>query len=78
MVKYLALKEIVLTAPKFAADRTYVYKYETLLLGGLPEEGLAKAGLKISSKVHISAIADNMCILKVRILQQNLFFLLFS
>uniref|UniRef100_A0A671V4W3 Vitellogenin domain-containing protein n=1 Tax=Sparus aurata TaxID=8175 RepID=A0A671V4W3_SPAAU len=49
----------------FAAGRTYVYKYETLLLGGLPEEGLAKAGLKISSKVHISAAAENIYLLKL-------------
>uniref|UniRef100_A0A671V3G6 Vitellogenin-1-like n=1 Tax=Sparus aurata TaxID=8175 RepID=A0A671V3G6_SPAAU len=55
----------VLTAPEFAAGRTYVYKYETLLLGGLPEEGLAKAGLKISSKVHISAAAENIYLLKL-------------
>ncbi|KAM8746385.1 vitellogenin-1-like [Acanthopagrus schlegelii] len=52
-------------APEFAAGRTYVYKYETLLLGGLPEEGLAKAGLKISSKVHISAEAENLYLLKL-------------
>nr|BAE43870.1 vitellogenin [Pagrus major] len=52
-------------APEFAAGRTYVYKYETLLLGGLPEEGLAKAGLKISSKVLISATAENTYMLKL-------------
>lgn len=38
-----------------------------MLLGGLPEEGLAKAGLKISSKVHISAAAENIYLLKVKI-----------
>lgn len=47
--------------------KTYVYKYETLLLGGLPEEGLAKAGLKVSSKVLISATAANTLVLKVNI-----------
>ncbi|XP_034035049.1 vitellogenin-1-like [Thalassophryne amazonica] len=40
--------------PGFPLDKTYVYKYEAVLLGGLPEEGLAKAGLNISSKVHIT------------------------
>ena len=55
------------TAPEFAAGKTYVYKYETLLLGGLPEEGLAKAGLKVSSKVLISAAAENIYMMKVKI-----------
>ncbi|KAK2835459.1 hypothetical protein Q5P01_015943 [Channa striata] len=51
--------------PDFAAGKTYVYKYEALLLGGLPEEGLAKAGLKVSSKVLISAAAQNIYMLKL-------------
>uniref|UniRef100_A0A3Q1JK95 Vitellogenin domain-containing protein n=1 Tax=Anabas testudineus TaxID=64144 RepID=A0A3Q1JK95_ANATE len=53
------------TAPEFAAGKAYVYKYEALLLGGLPEEGVAKAGLKISSKVLISAAAQNVYMLKL-------------
>lgn len=57
----------MLTAPDFAAGKTYVYKYEALLLGGLPEEGLARAGLKVSSKVLISAAAQNIYMLKVNI-----------
>ncbi|XP_018528706.1 vitellogenin-like isoform X2 [Lates calcarifer] len=52
-------------APDFAAGKTYVYKYEALLLGGLPEEGLARAGLKVSSKVLISAAAQNTYMLKL-------------
>ncbi|KAM7387895.1 hypothetical protein PAMP_024106 [Pampus punctatissimus] len=60
-----SLSEIVLIAPNFGADKTYVYKYEALLLGGLPEEGLAKAGLKITSKVLISATAQNVYMLKL-------------
>ncbi|XP_070764345.1 vitellogenin-1-like [Enoplosus armatus] len=52
-------------APDFVAGKTYVYKYEALLLGGLPEEGLAKAGLKVSSKVLISAAAQNIYMLKL-------------
>lgn len=65
--EYFSLRKIVHTAPEFAAGKTYVYKYETLLLGGLPEEGLAKAGIKVSSKVLISATAENVYILKVKI-----------
>ncbi|XP_019735914.1 vitellogenin-1-like isoform X2 [Hippocampus comes] len=52
-------------APDFAAGKTYVYKYETWLLGGLPEEGLGRAGLKVRSKVLISAIEHNMLMLKL-------------
>uniref|UniRef100_A0A674F5R8 Vitellogenin n=1 Tax=Salmo trutta TaxID=8032 RepID=A0A674F5R8_SALTR len=56
---------LALVAPEFAASKTYVYKYEALLLGGLPEEGLARAGVKIISKVLISAVADNTYLLKL-------------
>uniref|UniRef100_A0A4W6F771 Uncharacterized protein n=1 Tax=Lates calcarifer TaxID=8187 RepID=A0A4W6F771_LATCA len=56
---------LALVAPDFAAGKTYVYKYEALLLGGLPEEGLARAGLKVSSKVLISAAAQNTYMLKL-------------
>ncbi|XP_033937400.1 vitellogenin-1-like isoform X2 [Pseudochaenichthys georgianus] len=52
-------------APDFAAGNTYVYKYETLLLGGLPDQGLARAGLKMSSKVLISATGQNTFMLKL-------------
>ncbi|XP_046713433.1 vitellogenin-like isoform X1 [Silurus meridionalis] len=52
--------------PEFAAGKTYVYKYEGLLLGGLPQEGLAKAGVKVSSKVLISAVAQNSLLLKLQ------------
>lgn len=58
---------IVLTAPDFAAGKTFVYKYEALLLGGLPEQGLARAGLKVSSKVLINAAEQNIYMLKVKI-----------
>lgn len=51
-------------APYFISDRTYVYSYEARLLGGLPEEGLARAGLQIRSKVLIRKVNDDF-ILKV-------------
>lgn len=44
-----------------------MYKYEGLLLGGLPQEGLAKAGVKVSSKVLISAVAQNTFLMKVNL-----------
>ena len=56
----------MLTAPEFAPGKTYVYKYEAFLLGGLPEEGMARAGLNIVTKVLISAMAPNVYLLKVK------------
>lgn len=35
-------------------------------MGGLPEEGLARSGVKLLSKVWISAEAENSYTLKVR------------
>ncbi|XP_056132378.1 vitellogenin-like isoform X2 [Lampris incognitus] len=52
-------------APNFATSKTYVYKYEAVLLGGLPEEGLARAGVKVRTKVLISAFAHNNFLLKL-------------
>lgn len=46
------------SAPYFASDNTYVYSYEARILGGLPEEGLARAGLKIRCKVLIRKAND--------------------
>ncbi|KAG9350902.1 hypothetical protein JZ751_024791, partial [Albula glossodonta] len=56
---------VLVTAPEFAASKTYVYKYEAVLLGGLPEAGLARAGVKVFSKVLISAVAPNTFLLKL-------------
>lgn len=57
-----------IAAPEFAAGRTHVYKYEALLMGGLPEEGLARAGVKVRSKVLIGPAAADVFILKVETL----------
>lgn len=51
----------------FEAGKTYVYKYEALLLAGLLEKGSARAGLNISSKVSINAIDQNTYFIKVKI-----------
>ncbi|KAJ8010917.1 hypothetical protein DPEC_G00080130 [Dallia pectoralis] len=61
----LVASQHVNLAPEFAAGKTHVYKYEALILGGLPEEGLARAGVKIISKVLISAVADKTYLLKL-------------
>ncbi|XP_061152871.1 vitellogenin 2 [Syngnathus typhle] len=55
----------VKVAPEFAVGKTYSYNYEAILLGGLPEEGLARAGSKIRTKVLISPLSANNFILKL-------------
>ncbi|XP_058616428.1 vitellogenin-like [Onychostoma macrolepis] len=52
--------------PVFAPAKTYVYKYEALLLGGLPQEGLARAGIKVNSKVHLTAMTENTFLMKLK------------
>uniref|UniRef100_A0A8D0AQ40 Vitellogenin-2-like n=1 Tax=Sander lucioperca TaxID=283035 RepID=A0A8D0AQ40_SANLU len=54
-----------LPAPEFATGKTYVYKYEAFVMGGLPEDGLARAGVKVISKVLISAAAADTFVLKL-------------
>ncbi|KAF6714692.1 Vitellogenin-2 [Oryzias melastigma] len=56
---------LALVAPEFSPGKTYEYKYEAHLLGGLPEEGLARAGVKIESRVWISPIAPDTFIMKL-------------
>uniref|UniRef100_A0AAQ6AJD0 Phosvitin n=1 Tax=Amphiprion ocellaris TaxID=80972 RepID=A0AAQ6AJD0_AMPOC len=38
--------------------KTYEYQYEAVVMGGLPEKGLARAGVKVRSKVQIGAEAQ--------------------
>uniref|UniRef100_A0A8D0ARZ0 Phosvitin n=1 Tax=Sander lucioperca TaxID=283035 RepID=A0A8D0ARZ0_SANLU len=55
----------IIAAPEFATGKTYVYKYEAFVMGGLPEDGLARAGVKVISKVLISAAAADTFVLKL-------------
>ncbi|KAM6938693.1 vitellogenin-2-like [Lycodopsis pacificus] len=54
-----------LAAPEFASGKTYAYKYEAFVMGGLPEDGLARAGVKVRSKVMICAEAAGTFMLKL-------------
>ncbi|KAG8003720.1 Vitellogenin-2, partial [Nibea albiflora] len=56
---------LIIAAPEFVTGKTYVYNYEAVLLGGLPEEGLGRAGVKIRSKVLLSAVAADTFLLKL-------------
>uniref|UniRef100_A0AAQ5XUS7 Phosvitin n=1 Tax=Amphiprion ocellaris TaxID=80972 RepID=A0AAQ5XUS7_AMPOC len=57
--KYNAIKfTSVVAAPQFEPGKTYEYQYEAVVMGGLPEKGLARAGVKVRSKVQIGAEAQ--------------------
>lgn len=60
-------------APDFPYDTTCIYEYEAKLLGGLPEPGLARAGLKIHSKVLIIRKANDSIVLKVKTILKHLY-----
>ncbi|XP_038649652.1 vitellogenin-like isoform X2 [Scyliorhinus canicula] len=51
--------------PSFSHGKTYVYQYEGVILTGLPENGLAKGGLKITSKVQIGSVGQRKHLLKI-------------
>ncbi|XP_069795472.1 vitellogenin-like [Narcine bancroftii] len=51
--------------PVFGQKKTYLYQYEGVVLTGLPDDGLAKGGLKITSKVQISSMGQKNHLLKV-------------
>uniref|UniRef100_A0A3P8S3T2 Uncharacterized protein n=1 Tax=Amphiprion percula TaxID=161767 RepID=A0A3P8S3T2_AMPPE len=49
---------VAFVAPQFEPGKTYEYQYEAVVMGGLPEKGLARAGVKVRSKVQIGAEAQ--------------------
>uniref|UniRef100_A0A8C0V760 Vitellogenin-1-like n=1 Tax=Cyanistes caeruleus TaxID=156563 RepID=A0A8C0V760_CYACU len=56
---------LTLVEPDFSESKVYTYDYETTLLSGLPEKGLARAGIRIKSKVEISGIGPKLCLIRI-------------
>uniref|UniRef100_A0A8C6JCQ0 Uncharacterized protein n=1 Tax=Melopsittacus undulatus TaxID=13146 RepID=A0A8C6JCQ0_MELUD len=58
---------LVLTVvePDFSENKVYSFNYESILLSGLPEKGLARAGIRIKSKVEISGIGPKLCLIRI-------------
>ncbi|NXD90128.1 VIT2 protein, partial [Chaetorhynchus papuensis] len=54
------------TDPGFSSRKSYLYSYEGWVLNGLQEENLAKAGVRLSSKLEISGLSENIYLLKIR------------
>ncbi|NWW52301.1 VIT1 protein, partial [Pedionomus torquatus] len=51
--------------PDFSENKVYIYDYESVLLNGLPEKGLARAGIRMKSKVEISGIGPKLCLIRI-------------
>ncbi|NXE20305.1 VIT1 protein, partial [Ardeotis kori] len=51
--------------PDFSENKVYTFDYESVLLSGLPEKGLARAGIRIKSKVEISGIGPKLCLIRI-------------
>ncbi|NWY52270.1 VIT1 protein, partial [Chionis minor] len=51
--------------PNFSENKVYTFNYESVLLSGLPEKGLARAGIRIKSKVEISGIGPKLCLIRI-------------
>uniref|UniRef100_A0A8C5IMK1 VIT1 protein n=1 Tax=Junco hyemalis TaxID=40217 RepID=A0A8C5IMK1_JUNHY len=56
---------LTLVEPDFSENKVYTFDYETTLLSGLPEKGLARAGIRIKSKVEISGIGPKLCLIRI-------------
>uniref|UniRef100_A0A663E0W9 Uncharacterized protein n=1 Tax=Aquila chrysaetos chrysaetos TaxID=223781 RepID=A0A663E0W9_AQUCH len=54
-----------LVEPDFSENKVYTFNYESMLLSGLPEKGLARAGIRIKSKVEISGIGPKLCLIRI-------------
>ncbi|NXN12823.1 VIT2 protein, partial [Indicator maculatus] len=54
------------TEPGFSSKKSHLYSYEGWMLNGLQEKSLAKAGVRLSSKLEISALSENAYLLKIR------------
>ncbi|XP_039411971.1 vitellogenin-2-like [Corvus cornix cornix] len=52
--------------PGFSIRKSYLYSYEGWVLNGLQEKNLAKAGVRLSSKLEISGLSENIYLLKIR------------
>ncbi|XP_036610354.1 vitellogenin-2-like isoform X2 [Trichosurus vulpecula] len=52
--------------PGFNPSKTYVYAYQGVILSGLPERGLARSGLRLTSKLEINEASQKLYFLKIQ------------
>ncbi|XP_059841200.1 vitellogenin-like [Hypanus sabinus] len=60
-----AVLMINISEPFFNPKKVYLYQYQGVILTGLPEKGLTKGGLKLTSQVEISAKGQSTYVLKI-------------
>ncbi|XP_018415365.1 PREDICTED: vitellogenin-1-like [Nanorana parkeri] len=58
---------------EFPSTKSFTYAYEGQVVTGLPEDGFAKAGLKVKCRVQISAASPRILFLKIRNLEMQEF-----
>ncbi|KAM4642191.1 vitellogenin-1-like [Discoglossus pictus] len=68
-----ALTATLAAGLEFPNSKTLTYKYEGLVLSGLPEKGLGRAGARIKCQVEISGAGPKHFLLKARNLQVDEF-----
>ncbi|KFZ64563.1 Vitellogenin-2, partial [Antrostomus carolinensis] len=52
--------------PGFSSRKSYSYRYEGWVLNGLQEKSLAKVGVRLSSKLEIIGLSENVYLLRIR------------
>ncbi|XP_014794538.1 PREDICTED: vitellogenin-2-like [Calidris pugnax] len=52
--------------PVFHTGKTYLYGYESFILHGLPDRGLAMAGVRLTCKLEISHVSQSDHLLQIR------------
>ncbi|NXA10038.1 VIT2 protein, partial [Sapayoa aenigma] len=55
-----------LIEPVFHMGKAYVYGYDSVLVHGLPDRGLAMAGVRLSSQVEITRVSQSDHLLQIR------------
>ncbi|NWI55681.1 VIT2 protein, partial [Calyptomena viridis] len=55
-----------LIEPVFHMGKTYLYGYESVIVHGLPDRGLAMAGVRLSAQLEISRVSQSDHLLQIR------------
>ncbi|NXM34779.1 VIT2 protein, partial [Oxyruncus cristatus] len=55
-----------LIEPVFHMGKTYLYGYESVIMHGLPDRGLAMAGVRLTGKLEISRVSQSYHLLQIR------------
>ncbi|XP_078418018.1 vitellogenin-like [Cetorhinus maximus] len=65
MKPLIFLLALAFAGPSFSQSKLFIYKYEGVILTGLPEKGLNKAGFRITSRVRIRGLGVRQYLLQL-------------